>query len=285
MRSLDIDDLPKHSEWARYLINPIGEPPSDPDAYTNVDEYDCMYEHLLEEYRQNPIDTNQFVQQIYAKGRDDPSPISEHENLYLTTPTELHRLAKSAVRDALEDVENTPETIVDLGCGYGSALRTIADTFPDATVLGGEYSPHGVELTRALHTDSDRIQVEEFDFYGSWDIFDYVSGDTLIFTRGTLTGLHEINEILEQFASRADEGNVIGGVHLEQANLHPETTLGLLRRRYASVRGYSKELLSLLTHHSDLDVTEVSYDVLGPNPLHPQTKIRWQAEEDRREVY
>lgn len=278
MRSLDLDDLPKHSEWARYLINPTGDPPADPDAYSDVDDYDRMYEPLLEEYRQNPVDTDKFAQQIYAKGGD--SPISQKERLYLSTPTELHSRAKSAVRDAFKGVEDTPETVVDLGCGYGSALRTIADTFPDATILGGEYSPHGVELARELHTGIDRIQVEEFDFYGSWDIFGEVSGDTLIFTRGTLMGLHEIEEIVDQFASRADEGNVIGGVHLEQVDLHPETTLGLLRRRYASVRGYSKRLMPLLTHHSDLDVIEVSYDELGPNPLHPQTKIRWQAEED-----
>jgi SAM-dependent methyltransferase len=277
MRAFDLDELPEHSPWARYLLDPTDDPPGDPEAYTSVDAYDEMYAHVLEEYRSASTAPQQFVRQIYAKGREDPGPISMDEELYLASPAELRERDGIAVREALAGVESDPSTVVDLGCGYGSALAAIADAFSDATVVGGEYSPHGVELARALHSGVENVQVEKFDFHGAWDLLDAASGDTLVFTRGALTTLPELDEVVDRFGRRASGGNVIGGVHLEQVDIHPETTLGLLRRRYGRVRGYTGELLAVLDQHSDIDVADVSYDVLGSNPLHPRTMIRWRA--------
>ena len=69
----------------------------------------------------------------------------------------------------------------------------------------------------------------------------------------------------------------LGTVYLEQVGPHPETTLGLLRRRYSTIRGYNDGALEQLQAAPSLEVTDVTYDVHGSNPLHPLTRIRWRA--------
>lgn len=72
MRPLALDDLPEHSAWARYLLDPTCEPPSDPDVYTGTGTYDDIYSHLLAEYRSADVSPEGFVRRIYAEGREDP---------------------------------------------------------------------------------------------------------------------------------------------------------------------------------------------------------------------
>lgn len=277
MRPLDLDDLPAHSEWARYLLDPTGEPPGDPEAYTRPADYDETYARLLDAYRADPVPPERFARRVRAKARADPGPVSVRQDLFLASPDEFVDRNRAAVRDALAGTSVEPETVVDLGCGWGAALDTIAAAFPDAAVVGGEYSPRGVEVARALHADAERVSVGEFDFRGAWDVVADADGDTLVFTRGALTTSPDVDGVVDRVADLARAGAVAGGVHLEQVDVHPETTLGLLRRRYARVRGYSGGLLAALERHEDVEVTTVRYDVLGGNPLHPLTLLRWRV--------
>lgn len=279
MRPLALDDLPKHSPWARSLLDPTRDPPSDPGAYTDTETYDGIYSHLLEEYRSEAVDPEAFVRRIYATGREDSGPVSVRGDLFLASPRELLELERFAVADALRGVESDPATVLDLGCGWGAALGTIAEAFPDSTVVGGEYSRPGVELARALGIaggPDGRVSVRQFDVRGEWELLDGLRGETLVFTRGVLTTLPDVDGVVDRLAGLASEDEVVGGVHLEQVDRHPETTLGLLRRRYGHVRGYDGRLLDELERRDEIVVATVVYDQVGPNPLHPQTLIRWE---------
>ncbi|MFC6940130.1 class I SAM-dependent methyltransferase [Salinirubellus sp. GCM10025818] len=278
MRPLALDDLPEHSAWARYLLDPAGDPPADPDAYTDIGTYDDIYSYLLGEFRSGDRSPEAFVRRIYAEGREDPGPISIRDDLFLASPAELLELERFAVADALGGVAVEPATVLDLGCGWGSALGTVADVFPDATVIGGEYSRHGVELARALGVTegrNGRVSVRQFDLRDEeWDLLDGRS-EVLVFTRGTLTTLPDVERVVDRLARLASEGRVVGGVHLEQVDRHPGTTLGLLRRHYGRVRGYDGAVLAELERRGGVEVDRVVYDQLGPNPLHPRTLVRW----------
>lgn len=275
MEPLSLDDLPKHSAWASYLLDPRGDPPDDPGAYTRTETYEELYARLLESYRANPVGADAFVREVRATGRADPGAISVDEALYLASPEELVARERTVVRDALAPFVTGGETVVDLGCGWGATLGTIADAFPDATVIGGEYSARGVELARELHAARDRIAVEPFDFHGDRGLVDAGTGDVVVFTKAAVTTLTSVDSVVDRFASLASAGDVVGGVHLEPVDVHPETVLGLLRRRYGRVRGYNGELLDELERRDALTVTDVTYDALGANPLHPSTAIRW----------
>lgn len=278
MRPLALDDLPRHSAWARYLLDPTGDPPTDPEAYTDVATYDEMYAAILDGFRADPVDRDTLVRRVTERGRDDPGPVSVRENVYLAGPDELLALDRFALAGALSGVGFDPDAVLDLGCGYGSDLETIADVFPDATVVGGEYSEHGVALGRELYADDDHVSVEPFDFHGSWDLVSAHGGDALVVTRGAVTTLSDVENVVDRLVALADAGDLRGGVHLEPVDAHPETTLGLLRRRYARERGYDTSLLDLLERREGVEVADVTYDAIGTNPLHPQTVVRWRAD-------
>ena len=276
MRPLPINELPRHSAWATYLLDSSDDPPSDFGEYTSTATYEDIYAFLLKHYRETKPNFEAFVEETRSRGRKDLDVISVDERLYLASTADLIEREATAVRTALRPVLNGGETVVDLGCGWGATLGVIANEFPSAAVIGGEYSPSGVELARELHAETDRIAIEQFDFYGEWDLFD--GDETVIFTRGALATLPDIEPVLDRFAKLAATDTVAGGVHLEQTGPYPETVLGLLRRRYAEVHGYNTDFLPAIERRQDFEVTHVEDDVVGVNPLHPWTVVRWQSD-------
>lgn len=273
MELVALNDLPQHSAWAASLLDPSRDPPSTPGAYTETATYDDIYAYLLEQYREHPVAPETFANEIKSRGRENPDVISIDEHLYLATTAELLARERSAVRDALHPMLTGGETVVDLGCGWGATLGVIAKEFPTVTVVGGEVSQPGVALARELYSDTDRISVVPFDFHGEWDLLP--EGDAVVFTRGALTTLDDVEPVIDRLAARAAADDIVGGVHLEETGPHPDTLLGLLRQRYATVNDYNTDIVSVLSEQHDLSVTAVEYDVIGANPLHPSTAVQW----------
>lgn len=273
MEPLALDDLPRHSAWATFLLDPSRDPPSTPGAYTETATYDDIYAYLLEQYRERPVAPETFANETKSRGRENSGVVSVEERLYLATTAELLARERAAVRDALHPMLTGGETVVDLGCGWGATLGVIVEAFPTVTVVGGEVSQPGVALARALYSDTDRVSVEPFDFHGEWRL--PTEDDPVVFTRGALTTLDDVEPVIDRLAARAATDDIVGGVHLEETGPHPDTLLGLLRQRYATVNEYNTDLVSALSEHRDISVTAVEYDVIGSNPLHPVTAIRW----------
>lgn len=278
MEELALDDLPKHSPWTAYLLDPRRDPPDEPTAYTGTEHYERIYSHLLEAYRENPLAPTEAIERIRSRGRPEPSPVSMNQRLYLVDSDELVRREYETVRTALEPVLAGGETVFDLGCGWGWTLDAIATGFPDVRVVGGEYVQAGVKLSREIASDgNERVTVEQVDLLGDWSVVEAADDGTVVFTKGTLVTLPRTETVVERLAALAAEGQLTAGVHLEQVGPHPKTVLGLLRRRYADERGYSDDLLEQLRESPPLEVIDVTYDVYGSNPLHPLTLIRWRA--------
>lgn len=273
MTPVSLDSLPIHSEWATALLDPETAFPEDPTAYTGTDQYEAMYAGMRT-HHDTDIDRDEFLDSVYRRGGS--RVVSVGERLYEMKPAELRARADATAYTAAATANHSPSTVFDLGCGYGAALQPLAAAVPDATVVGGEYSEDGVALANAIH-DSDRIRATQFDFDGDWSLLDDAS-DGVVFTRGVMTALADPEAVADRFARLARAGTLTGGVHLEQVDVHPTTTLGLLRRRYADVRGYDGGFLDALKTAAGISVVDVEYDVLGSNPLHPHTQVRWVSE-------
>jgi Mycolic acid cyclopropane synthetase len=277
MEPFPLDRLPHRSDWAGYLLDPTRDPPGDLEAYTDVSVYDGIYEQVLDRYREGDFDHEEFVLEIRGAGRENPGLISIEGDLFLARSAELVAREHEVVCDALAPVLDGGETVLALGCGWGANLGVIADEFPDVTVIGGEIAEHGVTVSRELHADEARVSVKQFDFHGAWELFDE-HDDIVVFTRGALATLDDTGPVIDRLATRALDGDVIAGVHLEQTGPYPDdSVLGLLRRRYADVRGFDIDLLPTLREHPEISATHADHDVVGANPLHPQTAIRWRS--------
>lgn len=277
MKPLPLDELPRHSTWAAYLLGSTDDPPGDPTAFTGTERYGEIHRSLLTEYRENPTPPAAFSVRTRSTGRSEPGVLSIDEELFLATTDELVAHERAVVREALRPVLDGGETVFDLGCGWGATLGVIADAFPGVAVVGGEYTAAGVELARELHDDADRIGVEQFDLLEGWDLLDTTGGERVVFTKETVTTLPDVDHVVEQLDALAAAGDVSVGVHLEQVGPHPRTVLGLLREQYADERGYDVTFRDRLADAEALQVTSVSSDVVGANPLHPVTLLRWEA--------
>ncbi|EMA39495.1 class I SAM-dependent methyltransferase [Halobiforma nitratireducens] len=281
MERVPLEELPTHSAWAKYLLkrNPDRDPPEQPTAYTGTETYEGLYTGLREWYHDDstPASTTELVERI--RGPDsERTPVSVEETLFLFDATEIVKREYDIVQTALDPVLGGTETVLDLGCGWGWTLDAIAAAFPDVCVVGGEYVPAGVEFAReAFAADRDRIDVDEFDFFGDWELVTETNGECIVFTKGALVTLPETQSVVDRLTTLAGDGHVTAGVHLEQVGPHPETVLGNLRRRYSRERGYSDSILEQLREAPALNVVDVTYDIFGSNPLHPLTRIRWEA--------
>lgn len=280
MERIPLNALPKYSDWAASLLDPDGEPPSNPTAYIGPEAYEKRYARLLESYRDHPVPPAEAVERIRSHGRSTVDLVSADQTLYRVETDELVEREYETVQTALEPILDGDETVLDLGCGWGWTLDAIASEFPGVRVVGGEYVPAGVEFAREVFVDGgdrERIAVDQFDFFGEWELVDDVDGNCVVFTKGTLVTLSETESVVDRLETLAAERSVTAGVHLEQVGPHPETVLGHLRRRYSRERGYDDTVLEQLRNSPELDVIDVTYDVHGSNPLHPLTRIRWRA--------
>jgi hypothetical protein len=285
MRELPLADLPKHSPWpARLLGSADG---GDDAAYggTGVSAYDEVYANLLGLVESNPETGFRELQRSANRyAEESPVPISRAETLYLVDVDEKQQLQDEALVASLAGTLDGGETVVALGCGWGYELGVLAEAYPDCEFVGGDPTENGVALGRELFGDRERIRIEAFDFRDDhWDLLDDVladesADDVVLFTQGSLTALSSVQDIvtetLTEYADRVREG-----VHLEHVyELHPEESLlGLLRRGYADLRNYNDDLLASLRTTESLDVVSATYDVVGGNPLHPLSEIRWEG--------
>ncbi|WP_135824310.1 class I SAM-dependent methyltransferase [Halorussus ruber] len=291
MRELSLNDLPKHSPWPGRLLG--GDDWDDQPGHggVGVEAYDEVYANLLAMARENPdADFRDIQQSANHYAEESPVAVSRAEDLFLVDVDEKQELQDEATVASLAGLLDGGETVVSLGCGWGYELGVLAEAYPDCEFVGGDPAESGVALGRELFGDHDRIRVGEFDFRDDeWTLLEEAleasesddeegkSDDVVLFTQGSLTALPSVRDVVtETLAKYADR--VKAGVHLEHVReLHPEETLlGLLRRRYTDTRNYNDDLLASLQTAAGIEIATATYDVVGGNPLHPLSEIRWE---------
>ncbi|UPW00775.1 class I SAM-dependent methyltransferase [Halorussus gelatinilyticus] len=288
MRELSLDDLPNHSPWpARLLDGGNGETDEQEAEYggTGVSDYDEVYANLLGLVEANPeTEFRELQRSANHYAEESPVAISRAGDLFLVDVDEKQELQDEALVASLAGALDGGETVVSLGCGWGYELGVLAEAYPNCEFVGGDPAENGVALGRELFGDRDRIRVEPFDFRDDeWDLLEDVlaerdADDVVLFTQGSLTALPSVRDVvretLTKYADRVREG-----VHLEHVyELHSEESLlGLLRRAYTERRNYNDDLLASLQVAEGVEVTSATYDVVGGNPLHPLSEIRWES--------
>lgn len=279
LRPLDIDALPEHSPWPARLLGI--EDWEHNEAYTDPAKYNERYGVHLEFQRQNPdLGFREVADWGSQATLEGPTAVSKREQLYLTDHETVQQLQDEILVSAFEGILEGGETVISLGCGWGYNLGVLAEAYPTCSFVGGEIAENAVKLGRGVFADTDAISIEQFDFYSDrWPLLEReYEGDIVLFTRGTLTALSDLEEAFITPLSRYLPG-ITEGVHLEPVHeLHPEETLlGLLRQKYTHAREYNPDILTVLEDLDPIEITSKSYDRVGRNPLHPLSELHWKA--------
>ena len=66
--------------------------------------------------------------------------------------TRVHEVSLGAMRAALDEVDQPPRTVLDLGTGSGVVARLAAARWPEADVVGADVSAEMVSEARRLAT-------------------------------------------------------------------------------------------------------------------------------------
>ena len=280
LQPMFVDELPAHSNWPARLLGLTAE--SEEWGGTGIETYERQFRELLELHRGNPDWTvHDLLRAVKRHARDDPSPVSRDGDLYMASPEAVQDLQDDALLAAVEPVLGGDELVVVLGCGFGADLGVLADAYPDCAFLGGEPTASGRALADRLFENNERIAIERFDFRDeAWEPLNRdVERDVVVVTRGSLSTLASSRNAVQRLTGYA--GGVIAGVHLEYVDeLHSaETVLELLRQAYTRERGYDCDLLSALQTANGVRIEATTYDVVGANPLHPLSAIRWRPTE------
>ena len=280
LQPMSVDELPAHSDWPARLLGLTAE--SEEWGGTGTEPYERQFRELLELHRDNPDWTvHDLLREIKRHARDDPSPVSRDGDLYTASREAIQDLQDNALLAAVEPALDGDELVVVLGCGFGADLGVLAEAYPDCAFVGGEPTASGRALADRLFANDEHIAIERFDFRDeAWEPLERNSErDVVMVTRESLSTLASSRDAVGRLAGYA--GEVVAGVHLEYVDeLHStESMLGLLRRAYTRERGYDRDLLSSLRAVDGVRIEAPTYDVVGANPLHPLSVVRWRPAE------
>ena len=282
MKELPLSKLPNYNPWPARLL---GLEPLTPKQRTREEilrEYDRdKYGPRLEYCRKAdaPLDVDTVRNVTIDVPDGKPHVISRGEQLYLTTYGRTTDLYEDFVYDALAECLPQVGSVVELASGYGYNLWHLWKRYPDMQYFGGELAPSAVEIGRCLFEGEGPndlpIRIRPFDFLQTpYALLEELPTPIVVFTSYGVESLSESSVFYDALAGHA--GKIHSVVMLEPAHeLHGNSLLGLLRRRYEQVNDYNREMVGTLKARRDVEILRLEPHVLGVNPLHPTSIMHW----------
>src|SRR5579872_208431 len=277
--SVSLDLLPAYSPWpARLLgLEPFQQKAKSPAEITR--EFDVeKWGALLSEVRQQPsCPSIEALEDRLAQGQPE-ALCSVDGRLELLNPAVARKQYIDLIASAIGERLPAP-AIVELGCGYGSVLLTLARRFDNAGVrfIGGEFTRSGVELCGLLAASSGiDATVGHCDFNASPMTQLDIPAGSILFTSFATMYVADFEPALQSmFALRPS-----AVIHFEPCIDHCEqqSMLGLLRRKYIIANDYNRNIISVLREHQargEIRMFQELPNVFGSNPLLPASMIRW----------
>jgi hypothetical protein len=278
MEPIALNDIPRWSPWPARLLGldawvpPTRTPAKVEDEY-NRDKYARCLDYSLSRPGLGPEEIKDFE---FGGTGADQLLASDGPVLGLLTRDEARRRYYDLLADTMAPALGTASTVVELGCGYGYNLWMLQKRFARPRYLGGEFSQNAVELAARLFAGGAAIAVRPFDFYRhDYEWVMEQPGPVVLFTSHSIEQLPQAAPVLRSMAE-AFQGRPITVFHFEPVcGLHDDSLLGLLRRRYALVNDYNRDLWEALRTDANIIVRRACPDVFGINPLNPTSVIEW----------
>ena len=280
-RRVDLNDLPKYSLWPARVL---GQAPWTTPSRTiekieqeyDTEKYGTCLEYYLAQAGQalTPEEVKRFE---FGFESGKPVCISRGDELYeVSLSTARAEYCELLLKTLSSKIDNC-RTVVELGCGYGYNLWMLQQRAPCKSYLGGEYSSKAVELASLLYQHDTTIRVLAFNFYDchTYGLLDDVDPPVVVFTSHAIEQLPQAATVLDALASYRKGISAV--FHFEPVfELHGETLLGLMRRRYCELNDYNRDLFSELQQRAYIRVMNAQSDVFGLNPLNPTSIVEWE---------
>jgi hypothetical protein len=285
---ITLNDLPKYSPWPDRIFEFSEWSVPDRNVNKVIEEYEEQkYANLLEKWTEDhikdakEIKKEQLLNRSWQFSPDEQTQahtvISKNNMLYIAPVLQAQWHSDSILLDVFKNIIDDDKIIIELGAGYGYNLHVLSQTFEDCEFTGGELSENGVTLGNKLYKNRSGINMSKFNYYDqNYDILEeQFDSDIIVLTRLSLEQLPKCKSVISKLMKYKHNLDTV--VHLEPVyEMHDESTiLGLLRKKYAEINDYNRDLLSALKGHEGVSITKTNYDIFGDNGLCPMSLIQW----------
>lgn len=281
MEKIALNEIPRWSPWpARLLgLEPWTPPHRDTakvESEYNLDKYaKCLAFHQGGPGR-GPDEVKDFE---FGGTGADPLAISLGPDLVVVPRDDARRRYYDLLSNTMGPAIERAATVVELGCGYGYNLWMLRQRFGRPRYLGGEFSANAVQLAGLLHAATPEVSVRRFNYYESdfgWVVEQ--PGPLVVFTSHSVEQIPSFAPVLRRLAG-ACRGRDVTVFHFEPVTgLHDDSLLGLLRRRYADVNDYNRDLGEAVRTTPHVRLRRSEADVFGLNPFNPTSVLEWVPE-------
>lgn len=278
-RPISLNDLTQWSPWpARLLGQSAWTPPERNIEKVEAEYNQDKYAHCLAFCWQRPEAGAEEVKQFELGDEPDQEIcMSSGDELWAVTMHDAFSAYQAVLINAMRAAIQEAEVVIELGCGYGFNLWRLSQEFPEKRYVGGEYSQNAVLVAEQIFRSHPVIRVEPFNYYdANYSILqDNLKGiKAVVFTVHSVEQLPSAASIIKTLASYGQHD--VTFFHFEPAyEIHQDNLFGLMRRRYAELNDYNRDLITCLRSASKIEITQMEADVYGINPLNSTSLICW----------
>jgi hypothetical protein len=279
MKKLELNELPKWSIWPERLLGLESFPIQNRTINKIEEEYNKdKFNKCLNLYHEHKGNTDPFELR-FSIAKDnlnkEMSAVLDGE-LILATQNELLDHFFGILGDAIEPLLDKSNTVVELGTAFGTNLWMLSKKFEDVMYLGGDYSDNAVELASLLYEKKPNISVSKLNFYDKiYPVLEKTEDPVIIFTSQAIEQLPSCKCVLDALSKYKDKIHSV--IHIEPAfELHDDSLMGLMCRRYIDINDYCKDLISQLESHSDvIKIDNIKKDIIGFVPFNSLSLVQW----------
>lgn len=198
----------------------------------------------------------------------DPLQATRLTDLYRTDATHGWSIGMRAITSALLQGQPLPPgPLVELGCGGGGMLRTLAKAYPDRLCIGGDLHPAALPTARRTVPGAPLVQTDVADLPLAAESAACVLALDILDQNGVYPprALREIHRILHP-----------DGLLLVRVSAHP-WLMGPHDRAFNTRRRYRADQLRSLLYQTGFEPIRLSYAnaLLGLLAIPPRLAQRW----------
>lgn len=277
VKPIALDELPRFSRWPAILLGAKAFPAKTRTKEEVLREYDReKWGAVLEWLRSNDKHSSEDL--LAQQGLPPESEIAFAIGTEFFAGPALHvmRAYEDLLVKALSG--HRRDTLVELGCGLGDKVLHLAAHLKAKTVFGGEFTASGVECGRLL--------AKRRGIAATFERFDYNDPSTLAgVPKGALVytshSIEQIPRLQESFIAGVIEREPAIVFHFEPCfEDHEEGSLvGLMRRRYAELNDYNRNLVGLLRafeRQGRVRILRHEKNLFSDTPFNPTSIIAWE---------